>query len=170
MLWIKQTPWLQKQPIGRDAENWITGLVDMSHIMDFPSGNSHFDPHKEFPSGNRHIDPHKVRPRRQAGRTDQSRSFQSERGQTGRRQQTLRRQPRVRKEYRMLTERERFMFHRAINMLKADTVSNKSRAIEFFKRSLQRAALQRLYCILLHLIDLDTSFYVKSQGINKILH
>ncbi|KAL4218822.1 hypothetical protein ACF0H5_021410 [Mactra antiquata] len=37
------------------------------------------------------------------------------------RRQTLRRQPRVRKEYRMLTDRERQLFHRAVNMLKTDT-------------------------------------------------
>lgn len=110
MLWLKQTSMLEKQPIGKDAEKWISGLVDMSDIKDFISGNSHRDPHR-------------LRPRRQASRTDQARIFNAERGQTGRRQQTLRRQPRVRKEYRMLTERERALFHRAINMLKADTVS-----------------------------------------------
>ncbi|XP_045207859.1 uncharacterized protein LOC123559808 [Mercenaria mercenaria] len=108
VLWVKQTPQLKKRPLGTDAENWITSLVERSHIMDFPSGNSHPDAYRP-------------RPRRQASRAQTGSRLQLERGQTGRRRQTLRRQPRVRKEYRMLTERERFMFHRAINMLKADT-------------------------------------------------
>lgn len=37
--------------------------------------------------------------------------------------QVPRRQPRVRKEYRQLSDIERRLFHRALNMLKADTVS-----------------------------------------------
>lgn len=112
VLWAKQTPTLTEQPLGTDAMKWISGLVDMSHILDFQTGSTDQD----------------VRPRsrRQAFRNQSERiqgQMLSGQGQTGRRRQTLRRQPRVRKEYRMLTDRERFMFHRALNMLKADTVS-----------------------------------------------
>lgn len=42
-------------------------------------------------------------------------------GQVPERQLQRGRQPRIRKEYRMLSDRERYLFHRAINMLKADT-------------------------------------------------
>lgn len=59
-------------------------------------------------------------PDRQAGRQVLG-NRRGERVSVGR-GQSLRRQPRVRKEYRMLTDRERQLFHRALNMLKTDTV------------------------------------------------
>lgn len=46
--------------------------------------------------------------------------------------QTSRRQPRVRKEYRQMTDTERELFHRAINMLKADRVKFYLYRIPFF--------------------------------------
>lgn len=109
VLWAKQTPQLVKQPFGADAINWISGLVEMSHIPELTSGTG---------QGNS-----RLRRKRQVGinQSGLARGMQSERVRTGRRQETLRRQPRVRKEYRLLSDRERFMFHRALNMLKADT-------------------------------------------------
>lgn len=88
ILWRRQTR-PETTPLGDDAVQWISGLVDMNHLNDLGTSND------------------------VGGKPMTSRT----------KRQVQRRQPRVRKEYRQLSEIERRLFHRAMNMLKADTVS-----------------------------------------------
>ena len=83
----------QTDKLADDAVKWIQGLVNMDSL------------YNGYEVTNDGIVP-------------------SQNGVNGRwKRQTTRRQPRIRREYRMLSDRERNLFHRSINMLKADTVS-----------------------------------------------
>ncbi|KAH3800443.1 uncharacterized protein LOC127838738 [Dreissena polymorpha] len=92
-LWKRQAS-KEVPPLGDDAMKWISGLVEMNHFNAIEATKDiHHSPL---------TDEIKKRVPRQAPEVE------------------IPRQPRVRKEYRMLTDRERTLFHRAMNMLKAD--------------------------------------------------
>ena len=83
----------EAKPLSDDAVRWISGLVDMNQLNDLGSGKDVNGLVEKLSNHSRF------------------------------KRQLPRRQPRVRKEYRQLSDIERRLFHRALNMLKADTVS-----------------------------------------------
>lgn len=84
----------ETKPLGDDAVKWISGLVDMHHLneLGIEVGVNSVNGKGAATRHKRQLTP------------------------------LPRRQPRIRKEYRQLSEIERTLFHRAMNMLKADTV------------------------------------------------
>ncbi|WAR30496.1 TYR3-like protein [Mya arenaria] len=124
VLWQRQTS-PKTATLGDDAKQWISGLVDMANI-DATSVDAFNDLLGKSNGG----------PSDVAGR---------EKRQTANgRRQPSRRQPRVRKEYRLLTDEERRLFHRALNMLRADRSVSPNKF----------AALGRL-----HLLSVDRSHF-----------
>ena len=100
-LWTPKPEEEGNQHLGDDAKTWIKHLLEMNQMYGVYEVEGQAS--------------------KNGTKNEQLQIIKSE-YQTLSRQKRQSRQPRVRKEYRLLSPRERDLFHRAVNMLKQDRV------------------------------------------------